>query len=79
MVGDSAKDDIVCGNRAGARTALLDVEGRYANAPPQGEEAPTHAVRSMGELAELLRREYQLLPPVADTAAAAAAAAGGSR
>ncbi|WIA31511.1 hypothetical protein OEZ86_002403 [Tetradesmus obliquus] len=28
MVGDSAKDDVVCGNRAGAVTVLLDTEGR---------------------------------------------------
>lgn len=32
MVGDSAKDDVVCGNRAGAVTVLLDSEGRYSTA-----------------------------------------------
>lgn len=31
MVGDSAKDDVVCGNRAGAVTVLLDSEGRYSS------------------------------------------------
>jgi len=34
MVGDSAKDDVVCGNRAGAVTVLLDSEGRYST--PEG-------------------------------------------
>jgi histidinol phosphatase-like enzyme len=34
MVGDSAKDDIVCGNRAGGVTVLLDSEGRYST--PEG-------------------------------------------
>jgi hypothetical protein len=34
MVGDSAKDDVVCGNRAGGVTVLLDTEGRYST--PEG-------------------------------------------
>jgi len=29
MIGDSAKDDIVSGNRAGAITVLLDTEGKW--------------------------------------------------
>ncbi len=30
MVGDSVKDDIVCGNRAGAITVLLDIHRNYS-------------------------------------------------
>jgi hypothetical protein len=37
----AAKDDIVCGNRAGAVTVLLDSEGRYSS----GERAAELAVR----------------------------------
>jgi histidinol phosphatase-like enzyme len=44
MVGDSAKDDIVCGNCAGAVTVLLDSEGRYS--VPEG--AATLQVRPCG-------------------------------
>ena len=33
MVGDSAKDDIVAGNRAGCVTILLDTEGKWRRLP----------------------------------------------
>ena len=71
------QDDIVCGNRAGALTVLLDVEGAHAGAAgaPAGEAAPTHVVHSMDELRRLLLEKYELLPPLRDQAAAAAAAA----
>ena len=47
MVGDSVKDDIVSGNRAGAVTILLDYEGKAGlNSTEQfeGEMRPTHVV-----------------------------------
>lgn len=55
----------MCGNRAGAGTVLLDVDGRYASAPPSGEAVPTHTVASMSELLQLLQGSYTLLPPAA--------------
>ncbi|KAF5834840.1 HAD-like domain-containing protein [Dunaliella salina] len=65
MVGDSAKDDIVCGNRAGALTVLLDYNGmhNYEEQDLQGELRPTFLVRSLPELQDLLRKEFQLVPP----------------
>jgi len=60
------KDDIICGNRAGALTVLLDVDGRYApggGEELEGEAVPTHRVTSMGELRQLLIEQYELLPP----------------
>ena len=38
MVGDSPKDDIVSGNRAGAVTVLLDTEGKWHLETEEGEE-----------------------------------------
>ncbi|GBF95282.1 hypothetical protein Rsub_08313 [Raphidocelis subcapitata] len=76
MVGDSPKDDIVCGNRAGALTVLLDVDGRHSAGGAgelSGEAAPTHVVASMGELRRLLLERYRLLPPLRDQRAAAGA------
>lgn len=69
----------MCGNRAGALTVLLDVDGRYAPgapAAPAGEAAPTHRVGSMGELRALLAERYCLLPPARDVAGGAAGAVG---
>lgn len=74
------QDDIVCGNRAGALTVLLDVEGRYAPGSPDapaGEAVPTHRVTSMGELRALLAERYDLAPPAGDAARGVAAAAAG--
>ena len=38
MIGDSAKDDIVSGNRAGAVTVLLDTEGKWTIEEEEEEE-----------------------------------------
>lgn len=62
MVGDSAADDIVIGNRAGALTALL----HYPQAKGGGltldqlteEQKPTHIVSSLEELQKLLENNY---------------------
>ncbi|KAG0594410.1 hypothetical protein M758_UG074800 [Ceratodon purpureus] len=54
MVGDSAPDDVVCGNRAGALTCLLDEEERYhINELPE-EQRPTHKIHSLLELNSVL-------------------------
>ncbi|GFR40695.1 hypothetical protein Agub_g1286 [Astrephomene gubernaculifera] len=71
MVGDSAKDDVVSGNRAGAITVLLDNTGRGGPPLPEGagegglrgEMRPTHVVSSLFELQQLLEECYELLPP----------------
>lgn len=60
MVGDSAKDDVVCGNRAGATTVLIDVERRYVVADLPSEMRPTFHVFSMHEVAEVLRERCEL-------------------
>jgi len=46
MVGDSVKDDVVCGNRAGAVTVLLDYQGKagLTNEQFEGEMKPLHVV-----------------------------------
>lgn len=58
MVGDSAPDDIVCGNRAGAVTCLLDQEDQYHDLPH--EQIPTHRIRTLSELTSLLQNSYDL-------------------
>jgi hypothetical protein len=68
------QDDIVCGNRAGALTALLDITGASPPPPPGDEASPTHVVHSLSELRRLLEERYVLLPPAGEAAAAAAAA-----
>jgi phosphoglycolate phosphatase-like HAD superfamily hydrolase len=65
MVGDSAADDVVIGNRAGTLTALL----HYPQAKGGGltldqlteEQKPTHIVSSLKELQELLQNNYTFL------------------
>jgi len=67
MVGDSYKDDVVCGNRAGTITVLLDFERRNGYTVDQfsGEERPTHVVSSLTDVAVLLREHYELQPAAA--------------
>ena len=63
MVGDSAKDDIVCGNRAGAITVLLDTDQRYEDdAQLSGECKPTFKVTSLEQLQQLLEEQCDLQP-----------------
>ncbi|PNW85570.1 hypothetical protein CHLRE_03g193000v5 [Chlamydomonas reinhardtii] len=68
MVGDSIKDDIVSGNRAGSLTVYLDNGG--AGGPPahtpdsfSGEQRPTHVVSSLADLQALIERDYALVAP----------------
>jgi HAD superfamily hydrolase (TIGR01549 family) len=63
MVGDSAKDDVVCGNRAGAITVLLDTEQRYKDDTDLlGECKPTFKVTSLEQLQQLLLEQCDLQP-----------------
>lgn len=64
MIGDSAKDDIVCGNRAGALTILLDEDKRWGAAEElQGEERPHFLARTLADVQRVLAEQVQLLPP----------------
>ena len=46
MVGDSAKDDVVAGNRAGCVTILLDTQGKWR---VEGGRARTNRAETTGE------------------------------
>lgn len=66
MVGDSAKDDVVAGNRAGCSTILLDPLGREAGLSGggglAGELRPEFVVRDMSECLEVLQAHFQPQP-----------------
>lgn len=54
---------IVCGNRAGAATILLDEEGRSVEAIGlSGEQMPTFVAKSLHEVAVLLKEKFELRP-----------------
>lgn len=64
MVGDSAKDDVVAGNRAGMSTILIDTLGSYSDTSTlQGELKPSYIVTSLAEIPELLQAHYDLQKP----------------
>lgn len=63
MIGDSAKDDVVSGNRAGSITFLLDAVGIYSDDDLPGELRPTHKVGSLDEVERILRERYTLQSP----------------
>lgn len=52
QVGDSVKDDVVCGNRAGAVSVLLDLHGagKHTHDSFEGEMKPTHIVSTSVQL-----------------------------
>ncbi|KAK2401852.1 hypothetical protein P8452_08479 [Trifolium repens] len=63
MVGDSLKDDIACGGRAGAHTCLLDQTGRY-DSPEYAniDFKPDFKVTSLAEVYSLLETNFELSP-----------------
>ncbi|XP_062166808.1 haloacid dehalogenase-like hydrolase domain-containing protein At2g33255 isoform X2 [Alnus glutinosa] len=63
MVGDSLKDDVVCGKRAGAFTCLLDESGRY-DSPDYATVnfKPDFKVSSLTEVHSLLEEHFDLAP-----------------
>jgi HAD superfamily hydrolase (TIGR01549 family) len=74
MIGDSAKDDVVCANRAGALSILLDIDGTYSGLEDPklaGEMQPTFIVKSLNEATEVLHTKVQLSPAKYPEAAAA--------
>ncbi|GAX82530.1 hypothetical protein CEUSTIGMA_g9957.t1 [Chlamydomonas eustigma] len=64
MVGDSVKDDVVSGNRAGSLTVLLDYEGKgaFQDMVLSGELRPTHIVTSLVDVIELIQSQYDIQP-----------------
>ncbi|XP_071725191.1 haloacid dehalogenase-like hydrolase domain-containing protein At2g33255 [Rutidosis leptorrhynchoides] len=63
MVGDSLKDDVACGKRAGAFTCLLDETGRY-DSPEYAtvDLKPDYKVSSLDEVYSLLESNFNLVP-----------------
>ncbi|KAL3634422.1 hypothetical protein CASFOL_021476 [Castilleja foliolosa] len=63
MIGDSLKDDVACGKRAGAYTCLLDETGRYDSPEYKNVEfKPDYKVSSLVEVHKLLERDFNLPP-----------------
>eukprot|EP00252_Welwitschia_mirabilis_P014214 TRINITY_DN31289_c0_g1_i1.p1 TRINITY_DN31289_c0_g1~~TRINITY_DN31289_c0_g1_i1.p1 ORF type:complete len:254 (-),score=38.64 TRINITY_DN31289_c0_g1_i1:118-879(-) len=60
MVGDSLADDVVCGNRAGSFTCLLDESGKYNTIDESQHPRPDFKVKSLSELLMLLQTEVEL-------------------
>ncbi|CAK9166995.1 unnamed protein product [Ilex paraguariensis] len=63
MIGDSLKDDVACGKRAGAFTCLLDETGRY-DSPVHATMAykPDYKVSSLAQVSSLLEANFDLTP-----------------
>nr|GLL44180.1 haloacid dehalogenase-like hydrolase domain-containing protein At2g33255 [Ipomoea trifida] len=63
MIGDSLKDDVACGKRAGAFTCLLDETGRYDSPEYANVEfQPDYKVSSLLEVCSLLDTKFDLTP-----------------
>lgn len=63
MVGDSLKDDVICGKRAGSFTCLLDQTGRYdASEFDSADLKPDFKVSSLTEVFPLLEANFDLAP-----------------
>ncbi|KAJ4956257.1 hypothetical protein NE237_013040 [Protea cynaroides] len=62
MIGDSLKDDVACGKRAGAFTCLLDETGRYDS--PEFDSVdlkPNFKVSSLTEVRSVLEANFDLI------------------
>ncbi|XP_028793273.1 haloacid dehalogenase-like hydrolase domain-containing protein At2g33255 [Neltuma alba] len=63
MVGDSLKDDVACGKRAGGFTCLLDQTGRYDSPVYANVEfKPDYKVTSLAEIPSVLEANFELSP-----------------
>ncbi|GMH18767.1 hypothetical protein Nepgr_020608 [Nepenthes gracilis] len=63
MIGDSLKDDVACGKRAGAFTCLLDETGRYDSPEFASVDLkPDFKVSSLSEVSSLLDSNFDLIP-----------------
>ncbi|EPS59385.1 hypothetical protein M569_15423, partial [Genlisea aurea] len=56
MIGDSPKDDVACGKRAGAFSCLLDETGRY----DEVEFKPDYRVSSLVEIHSILENHFNI-------------------
>mmetsp|Transcript_26242 Transcript_26242/g.73647 ORF Transcript_26242/g.73647 Transcript_26242/m.73647 type:complete len:229 (-) Transcript_26242:386-1072(-) len=63
MVGDSAKDDVVSGNRAGAMTILVLPGAMGMEKPEHPEHKPHFVVASLTEALRVLQDHCELVPP----------------
>ncbi|KAL8491138.1 hypothetical protein ACS0TY_022971 [Phlomoides rotata] len=62
MIGDSLKDDVACGKRAGAFTCLLDETGRYDSPEYQNVEfKPDYKVSSLVDVHSILEKDFDLI------------------
>ncbi|KAK9068733.1 hypothetical protein SSX86_012848 [Deinandra increscens subsp. villosa] len=63
MIGDSLKDDVACGKRAGSVACLLDETGRY-DSPKYAnvEHKPDYKVSSLAQFQSLLESNFDLTP-----------------
>jgi len=64
MVGDSPKDDVVAGNRAGCVTVLIEVEDTnrsYDIAKLEGEQVPHFIVPRIEEISYLLEYHFEII------------------
>ena len=60
----SRPPQIVCGNRAGALTILLDEKSQWSSPEElHGEERPHFIARSLQEVQQVLAEQLELLPP----------------
>ncbi|KAK9160506.1 hypothetical protein Syun_006847 [Stephania yunnanensis] len=63
IVGDSLKDDVACGKRAGAFTCLLDETGRYDSSYCEAAGiVPDFKVSSLAEVFLILEENFELKP-----------------
>lgn len=63
MIGDSLRDDVTCGKRAGAFTCLLDERGRYGPLDALHDDLkPDFVVTCLAEVQSLLDAHFELLP-----------------
>eukprot|EP00238_Polyblepharides_amylifera_P004731 CAMPEP_0196587866 /NCGR_PEP_ID=MMETSP1081-20130531/58856_1 /TAXON_ID=36882 /ORGANISM="Pyramimonas amylifera, Strain CCMP720" /LENGTH=250 /DNA_ID=CAMNT_0041910185 /DNA_START=177 /DNA_END=932 /DNA_ORIENTATION=- len=58
MIGDSAKDDIVVGNRVGTSTILLDTEGLYSDHDLMKEMRPNFVISRFEDICPLLESHF---------------------
>lgn len=54
---------IVCANRAGTLSVLLDEKSRYTAEELQGELRPSYVISQMSQLIPLLEQHFDLQPP----------------
>ncbi|GAB2221453.1 hypothetical protein Droror1_Dr00012632 [Drosera rotundifolia] len=63
MIGDSLKDDVACGKRAGAFACLVDVSGKYSSPGfVHIDHKPDFKVSSLAEVHQVLETNFDLLP-----------------